>query len=676
MAKRSLPWTEPDQILLASSCVVMAGTGGNGARRAGSLIVAKATRRVGGRAGIRQPPETLEIRRGITLVSRRGRSGALFVALLIVTMVVAACGGATTGQNPSGSEPTSEPSQPTQVTIAQTTAPSGDFNPLVTQSAYDTDITGLIFDGLLRYKPDLTFEPNLADYSLEDNGLTLAFTLKDGIKFHDGNTLSTKDVAATFYFIMDPNYPGPQQSNYAPLKGAQAYLDQLNALREKLHPSSSDTKPSLTQDQFDTQAAQLFEQWKNGGAIEVVDDKTIKFHFDHIFAPALQAIGLTPIFEASQLASITDIANAATADASTHPIGTGPYKFVQYQTGQFTELEANPDYFRGAPKVDKIIFKVVNQDAMVGLMQNGDVDAVGVGSSDINPQDQPLFAKMDNVYSWENPQFGYQFMFFNLDDPRLQDKVVRQAIATAIDRKGIVDQLLQGHGQVINAPWAPPQWAYPKSGINTYDFNPDQAKQMLADDGWKAGSDGILWKDLNKNGKEDANEKMSFTLKYPGGTSNPIRQASAPLIQANLKAIGFEIKLSAEDFNQYIDEITHTPGKKASFDMGLLGWSLTVDPDLTGLFAETDPYNFPDWSSKTVGADYQKSMDLIKQGLETFDQNERIQIYQELGKIFNDELPYVFLYSQTNITDFNKRVQNVNQDIRGATDNVFEWTVQ
>lgn len=611
---------------------------------------------------------------------RGGRRGAVLVVLLAVLLLASACGGgATTGQAPSGSEAGSEaaPAQPTQVTIAQTTAPSGDFNPLVSTSAYDSDVSSLIFDSLLRYKSDLSFEPNMADYAIEDNGLTLTFTIHDGIKFHDGNPLTANDVAATFYFIMDPNYPGPAQSNLATLKGAQDYLDKLGELRAKLHPADSETPPSITQEQFDEQAKQLFDQWKQGGAIEVVDDKTIKFHFDSVYAPALQTFGGTAILEASQLASITDVANAATAQASTHPIGTGPYKFVQYVTGQYTELEANPDYFRGKPKVDRIIFKVVNQDAMVGLMQSGDVDAVGVGSSQINPEDQPLFDQMSNVYSWEVPQFGYQFMFFNLDDPRLQDKTVRQAMAYAIDRQGIVDQLLQGHGQVINAPWAPPQWAYPKSGINEYPYDPDKAKQMLDQAGWKPDADGVRWKDLNGNGKEDANEKLSFTLKYPGGTSNPVRQKSAPLIQANLQAVGIQIQLQAEDFNQYISEITHVPGKKnTSFDMGLLGWSLTVDPDLTGLFGESDPYNFTDWSHATVGDDYDRSIQLIQEGLQTFDQNERQQIYQELGKIFNEDLPYVFLYSQTNITDFNKRVQNVNQDIRGALFNAYEWTVQ
>ncbi|REJ37714.1 MAG: hypothetical protein DIU84_03740 [Bacillota bacterium] len=161
----------------------------------------------------------------------------------------------------------------------------------------------------------------------------------------------------------------------------------------------------------------------------------------------------------------------------------------------------------------------------------------------------------------------------------------------------------------------------------------------------------------------------------PGGPSNRVRQAGAPLIQQYLGAVGIKINLEPLEFQTVVDKATYVPGQRPDYDLGLLGWSVTVDPDQTGLWGPNDPYNFTVFSTETIGPDYDRAMELIEQGLRTFDQAERTAIYKELGRIFNEHLPYVFLYTANDITVFNKRVQNVNRDIRGALFNVHEWTL-
>src|SRR5690606_9039139 len=329
---------------------------------------------------------------------------------------------------------------------------------------------------------------------------------------------------------------------------------------------------------------------------------------------------------------------------------------------------ANESYHKGRPNIDKIIFRVVDAEVAIGELQNGTIDAVGVGASQISPQDSEEIIKgFTNVYVWENPQFGYQHMFINLTHPLLQIKEVRQAMAYAIDRQGIVDQLLFGHGTVMNTPFLPVQWAYDESAVNPYPYDPDKARELLAQAGFEdTDGDGVLEKD---------GRRLEFTLIYPGGTSNPVRQRSAPLIQQYLGAVGIKINLEPLEFNTLVARATYVPGENPDFELGLLGWSVTVDPDQTGLWGPNDPYNFTVFSTATVGPDCDRALQIIADCPQTLHQTERAAIYRELGKTFNEQLPYVFLYTQNDTFLFNQRVHNVNQDIRGPLFNAHEWTI-
>nr|MBO2507265.1 hypothetical protein [Bacillota bacterium] len=600
---------------------------------------------------------------------------ALLTALLAVALVVAACGGGQQSQQPQepaeGGETPQEPSGPTQVTIAQFTAPNQVFHPQLTQSAYDSDIAGLIFEPVLQFTEDLAFEPNLAEYEISEDQLSVTFRFKEGLVWSDGTPLTSADYAFTYLNQMHPEWPGPSQSIVASLRGGQELLNKYNELRNRIEPENPEDRQEgvdyITYEEFVEQALPLYEEWLATNPIETPDELTAIVHFDDVYAPALQTFGgaLIPkhIYEG------IPVRDWAIAEVTKKPpVASGPYKFVQYVTDQFTELEANESYHKGRPNIDKIIFRVVDAEVAIGELQNGTIDAVGVGASQISPQDfEEVIKNFSHVDWWENPQFGYQHMFINLTHPLLQIKEVRQAMAYAIDRQGIVDRLLFGHGTVMNTPFLPVQWAYDESGVNPYPYDPEKAKELLAQAGFQdTDGDGVLEKD---------GQRLEFSLVYPGGTSNPVRQASAPLIQQYLGAVGIKINLEPLEFNTVVAKATYVPGQRPDYDLGLLGWSVTVDPDQTGLWGPNDPYNFTVFSTETIGPDYDRAMELIEQGLRTFDQAERTAIYKELGRIFNEHLPYVFLYTANDITVFNKRVQNVNRDIRGALFNVHEWTL-
>lgn len=607
------------------------------------------------------------------------RALAFLVTLLAVSLVIAACGGA--GQEPAqepqqpsgdgdGGQAT-QPSGPTQVTIAQFTAPSQVFHPQLTQSAYDSDIGSLIFESVLQFTSDLGFEANLADYEIAEDELSVTFTFKEGLVWSDGTPLTSADYAFTYLTAMHPEWPGPGQSTVAFLRGGQELLAQYNELLARTEPENEDDREPgvdyITYEEYVAQAMPLYEAWLATNPIETPDDRTAIVHFDDVYAPALQTFGATIL--PKHIYENIPVKDFAIAEVTQKPpVASGPYKFVQYVTDQYTELEANDLYHKGRPNIDKIIFRVVDGEVAIGELQNGTIDAVGVGASQISPQDyEEIIKGFDHVDVWENPQFGYQHMFINLTHPLLQIKEVRQAMAYAIDRQGIVEQLLFGHGTVMNTPFLPVQWAYDESAVNPYPYDPDKARELLAQAGFAdSDGDGVLEKD---------GQRLEFTLIYPGGTSNPVRQASAPLIQQYLGAVGIKINLEPLEFSTMVAKATYVPGQNPDYELGLLGWSVTVDPDQTALWGPNDPYNFTVFSTATVGPDYDRAMQIIADGLKTFDQNERAAMYRELGKIFNDQLPYVFLYTQNDITVFNKRVQNVNRDIRGPTFNIHEWTV-
>ncbi len=558
---------------------------------------------------------------------------------------------------------------PSTVTIFQTTAPSTDFNPLIVSSAYNTDIDGLIYDDLLSLNSNLGYVPWMATYDIGNNGKQITFHLQPGIRFQDGTALTSKDVAATFDFIFNPDYPGPLLSDFTALRGGQAYADKLGALIAEATPPKGGGPAQLTHAQFEAKAQPLYKAWLAGGAIQTPNPSTVVFNLDTVYAPILQYVGLTGIEEAGAidaLATPGQVSGAETAGFSTHPVGTGPYAFVKYVNGQYTELKAFPGYWKGAPKVPQVIFKVASQNQEVGLLQKGVVDAVGFQSSQIDPQDGPLLAKVPGVQSWSYPQFGYQFLVLDMLQSRFDDVRVRQAFEYAIDRQGIVRKLLDGQGTVVNSPFSPASWANPRAVANMYPYDPAKARALLKQAGWTM-QNGVLTKGGNT---------LAFTLDYPGGSSNPVRQESAPLIQANLDAVGMKVTLQAVDFNTLVSTLLNKSTSKATdYDAALLGWTNNIDPDVTGIWGASDLYNLGHWSPTTSGsaALYDQSQTLTQQGAGTFDQAQRQQIYQQLARLYATNLPWIYLYSQNDQSYADARFQGMIKDVRGP---LFEGTAQ
>lgn len=244
---------------------------------------------------------------------------------------------------------------------------------------------------------------------------------------------------------------------------------------------------------------------------------------------------------------------------------------------------------------------------------------------------------------------------------KLNNVALRQAMAYAIDRKGIVQGFLDGHGTVMNAPFPPVSWAFDETAINTYPFNPNKAKEILDEAGYiDVTGDG--W-------REDPNgNKLVINLDYP--TGNRTREQSAPYIQEALADIGININLkSPRDTSSYFSAIADD---EPDMDLYLAGWGLaTGDPDPTQVWTIESPSNYTRWNDV-------KSQDMIRAAVKTpeaFDQDYRAQIYREWAAYVSEQLPFIFLYSANEIYAYNNRIQNLIEGPTSITRDIHLWYV-
>jgi len=483
---------------------------------------------------------------------------------------------------------------------ALTTNPRGMFNPILHTEVYDSYITSVVFDGLIYIDEQLEPKPKIAkDWTISEDGLSITFHLHEGIKFHDGVELTSKDVEYTYKTILHPEYTGVRYGDFSVLVGAEDY-----------HNGLSQEVPG----------------------IEVLDDYTIKFTTSEPFAPLLSQFtyGILP----SHLLAHIPVGELEQADFNQHPIGSGPFKFVEFLTDQHVLLEANEDYFLGRPLIDTLVFQRVAEDALPIYIQQGRVDY-----AEISPEQYLEVQSIPGVDVYVYEALSYNYICFNMRQPRFADPVVRQAITYGFDRETYVQVLREGFGIVANAPIPTASWAFTTEGINEYPYNPQLAAQMLAEAGWKPGPDGIL---------EKEGMRLEFEFLVPEGTR--VNEQMALLFQQNMAELGIKVNLVFMEFSAAVDRVD-----ARQFDTFTMGWSLSVDPDPYGIWHSTSPWNDPGFYN-------QRSDELLELGRRETDPEKRKEIYAQWQQLINYELPTMFLSYGVTIAAVSERVQGIDTE--------------
>jgi peptide/nickel transport system substrate-binding protein len=402
---------------------------------------------------------------------------------------------------------------------------------LLSTQIVTADLSYLMFSYFFNYDdrdnfvPEVATEvPTLRNGGISADGKTITYHLRRGVKWQDGVPLTAQDIVFTFHAIMNPKNNVQVRTGY----------DQI-------------------------------------ADVVATDDYTVVVHMKSVFAPIVAFFmcmqGGFSILPQHLLDKYPDLNHVAWNNA---PVGSGPFRFVEWVHGDHITLEANPGYWRGPPHLKKIIFRVMpDTNTIVTQLQTHEVDAWF--RADPAKYAQLKALKGYRVYLSPENVFGH--IDFNTKDPILSDVTVRQAIESAIDRPRIVNDATGGVDQATDTDQSVFSWANDHHAPY-FGYDPAKATALLAAAGWKPGPDGIR----AKNGT-----RLSLQLSYIGGQS--IGQKVAGIIQQDAKAVGVEI--AQKTYPSTIFFASAQSGgilNSGKFQLAYYGWVSGVDPDNSSLY--------------------------------------------------------------------------------------------
>jgi peptide/nickel transport system substrate-binding protein len=473
---------------------------------------------------------------------------------------------------------------------------SGDatsLNPVIATDSMSYIVEWPIFDSLLELDPSLNVRPLLAEsWEASKDGLTYTFRLKKGVKWHDGKPFTARDVAFTFYSVLDPKVTTPHRAYFDALVGFPELTNKDNPKR----PEELAVRP-----------------------IEVVDDHTVRFRLRYPSGSFLAVLvnpraGIVP-------EHLLKGADLNTAEFNRKPVGTGPFKFVEWRRGERLVMEANEQYHGGKPALSRLIFRII-PDGVVLLQE---LRAGGVDFMENPPLTEVARLKQTaglKVLVADNT--SYTYFGWRQDLAPFNDLRVRRALNHAVDVQSIVRDVLQGYAAISTGQFPPSSWAFDPS-VKAYGYDPARAKALLAEAGWKPGADGVLAKD---------GKRFSFSIRHD--QANQSVKDTAVIIQEYLQRVGVEAKLEALDWPTFVKKLF-----ASEFEGIVVSWTNHHDPD---------PFAYTIWhSSQWKGRNFAhyknpRVDEILEQARRSGVVAERKKAYAEFSKVLMEDAPYVFLY--------------------------------
>jgi peptide/nickel transport system substrate-binding protein len=460
--------------------------------------------------------------------------------------------------------------------------------------------SSLVCEGLLQVNNyTAKLEPCLAEtWEISPDQLTYTFHLRHGVKWHDGQPFTAEDVKFTYDKVQDPKTDCPF---------LRVYFTTIKSC-------------------------------------DVLDPYTVRFTASERYFKTLDAIGGLPIVPKHIFEQGEPDFNKHPFQR--HPIGTGPYKFVRWDTGSQIVLERNDDYWDTAhPRYpQRIVYEVIEEPYVAAqLVKKDEIDVFDKVAPLIWQHSLAGSPSMTRLHKIVYTYPAYQYVGYNLRLPVFSDIRVRHAIDLLMPRDEIISKIYLGQYASKTSGYDLPSAPSYNHDVPPTPNDPALALQLLDQAGWKNDhGDGLLYKD---------GQALSFTLLYPAG--DPIRGKIAELIQEALLRAGIDVKLSSLQFAQLIQRTDDW-----QFDAVLMGWSL----DLNG-----DPYQI--WhssqadlkdSSNFIGYKSPAADKLIEEGRLEYDDDKRNALYRQLHRIIHDDYPVSFLLNPRQIVVISDRYQNVN----------------
>jgi len=492
------------------------------------------------------------------------------------------------------------------------------INPLLSQTNdVDQDLSRLIFSGLLMVGKDGQLTPGLAEsYEISNDRLTYTFHLRQNVKWHDGEPFAADDVIFTIASIQDPEFKSPLSRGF------------------------------------------------QGIVAEKIDDNTVKFTLKEPFAPFLRLMtfGILP----EHLWYNVPAANADLTELNKKPIGTGPWQFDSFKKDKngiifsYT-LIPNPFYYGDRPNLEKIIFKFYGDfTSAIDALKNKSVQGIAY-----LPQEfQTELKKYKSISYQKLTQPQYTALFFNQkNNALLQADYIRQVLALAVNKQKIVEKVLPGNANVIDAPTLP--GIETNQNITKYNYDPQAAVTLLEKNGWAINA--TTTNGLTQQIMQKKNQTLEITITT---IDQPQNTQIANLIKQDWEQIGIKTNIQLVDKSKILQDVINT----RKYEVLLFGENLGSDPD-----------PFPFWHSSqneypglNLAIFSNKAVDLLLENArKSSDWEARKKDYLEFQKIVAQELPAIFLYNQIYIYPQDNSIKGFDvKNISMPSDrfaNLYQW---
>jgi len=458
------------------------------------------------------------------------------------------------------------PSENPNVIVVSMSAGPNNLDPRVGADSYSERVSQLMYNSLVEFDDHLRVAPGLAERVEQTDPTTYVVTLRRAVRFHDGHELTAEDVVFTFRSFIDPSFVSVKKGGYRELQ-----------------------------------------------SVDARDRYTVVFTLKKPF-PSFPVNLKQSIVPAGSGPSLRD-----------HPVGTGPYRFVSFAVDDHIEVAAFPDYFGGRPKNDGILLKITPDDIMRGLeLKKGTLDLV---VNELAPDLVYQLKQDDRLQEMDAPGVDYQYLGINLRDPILRDLRVRQALAYAIDRHAIVENLRRGLAAPADTLLPSLSWAH--ADVFSFPHDPARARALLDEAGYR-DPDG-----------EGPAPRFHLTLKC---STTEFFRLQAAVIQQNLRQVGVAIDIRSYEFaTLYADVLA------GNFQAYTLQWAqgALADPDiLRRVFhsSQTPPAGFNRGFYSNPKVD-----EVLDRATVATGEEERRALFAEAQRLIAEDVPYISLWHIRNV---------------------------
>ena len=493
-----------------------------------------------------------------------------FVCCVALVLIVATgCAPAPAGGAPAASSSSSAPRRGGSLVVAASADP-GHFNPAITTAGGTHFVADSLYNGLIFLDEKLDPKPDLADkWEVSADGKTYTFHLHPGVKWHDGEAFTSADVKFSFEEVLLKYHARTKAGLEAVLAG-----------------------------------------------IDTPDADTVVFRFKQAYGPLLQRLD---VVEAPIVAKhVYQGQDPTKADANLKPVGTGPFKFAEYVKGDRVRFVRNDAYFKsGRPYLDEVVFRIIPQSStQVLALEKGEIDYVnGIPGPDLERLQKNAGFTIAKSGAGSGGSFCITTLIYNLSRPPLDKVEVRQALAYAIDRQQILDQVYFGQGRVaVSAIASTITWAH-NANVTKYPLDAAKATQLLDAAGTKRGADG-----------------MRFKLEFVHATSFA---KIGELMKQELAPVGIDVQLTALEVNAANDRTFI----KKDFDIGAASYCNGPDPEIGVRRVYVSNNIGPILFSNGAGYRNPRVDQLFDTAAAAVDRGERAKAYYEIQDILARDIP-------------------------------------